>query len=195
MTKLFLRPKETQLHRQKTNILVTYKQIPCCRHIPIHSKLDFSIGEMSQTNKKPWGYNRNIGIVWCLKFYFTSVTSVNVDQNSFPFLLSLCVNFWMVYFQESLPRVKVCTVRKHQPTWAQCIYCLTVWSGELQAGSESILQRQLASADKRYQTAESSLKNGVWIFFGILNVPHSNFILFFSPFFCADDPSGLLPFI
>lgn len=45
----FLGPKKTQLHRQKTNILVTYKQIPCCRHIPIHSKLDFSIGEMSQT--------------------------------------------------------------------------------------------------------------------------------------------------
>lgn len=32
------------------------------------------------------------------------MTSVNVDQNSFPFLLSLCVNFWMVYFQESLPQ-------------------------------------------------------------------------------------------
>lgn len=59
------------------------------------------------------------------------------------------------------PRVKVCTVGKQQCTSAQYIYCLTVWTGELQAGSEFILQRQLASADKRYQTAESSLKNGV----------------------------------
>lgn len=65
--------------------------------------------------------------------------------------------FYLVYawtfewciFKSHYPRVKVCTVRKHQPTWAQCIYCLTVWSGELQAGSESILQRQLASADKK----------------------------------------------
>lgn len=113
-----------------------------------------SIGEMSQKTNK-LGDPAEVQ-AYLMPKIFSHTSDRYKYWSKFPFLVSLCVNLWIVYFQEWLPKVKVCTVGK-QCASVQYIYCLTNRTGELQARSESISQRQFASADKRYQ-----LQNAFW---------------------------------
>lgn len=157
----FLGPKKTAAQTKDKHI-GNIEANTCWMHIPISTKLDFSIGEMSQNKQtKTLGKSHKYRDCSMPKILFYSSDRCKCWSKS-PFLRCACVNFWIVYFQESLAQSEGLHSRKPAATSAQDTYCPTGCTGELQAGRESILQRQPAPADKSYQTAESSLKNAVW---------------------------------
>ena len=90
--------------------------------------------------------------------------------SKFSFVLSLHVNLWIGYFQESLCQSK--GLHSREAVYFSSIHLLSD-SLDWEASSREWIHftKTTCFCRQKVSTAESSLKNKVWIFFGIINVP------------------------
>lgn len=148
-------------------------------HIPISTKLDFSTGEMSQNKQtKTLGKSQKYRDCPMPKILFYPSDRCKCWSKS-PSLCCLCVNFWIVYFQESLAQVKVCTVGNQQLLQLKTPTVQQSALGSFKQGGNPFYKDNLLLQTKAIKQQKALWRMQCGIFFGLLNAPHTDFFFFF----------------